>query len=226
MPPLSLKAPSVNGIRCSSKLLPGYTAYLPNEKCASRPASPVPPPGQCLTIAFTLFVPHAPSRASLPFEVWKPSVYARAISAESFEPSPKVIIARRQRGSVARSICGERAVAIPKARYSVEATSPKRNTNAGSKVAAKPRVPGQAEIRPPTPAANSSSAITPWRGSDELLAGIPWSRPSHNACTLLFHCAVTYGLFTFEIRMWRTLSSMRNFNCWSVKSEGEAYDLL
>ena len=33
---------------------PGNTAYLPMDRCASRPPSPAPPPGQCFIMALTL----------------------------------------------------------------------------------------------------------------------------------------------------------------------------
>ena len=50
------------------------------------------------------------------------------------------------------STCGLRAVVTPSARYSTEATCPKRSIREGSKVAARPREEGQREIVPPLPA--------------------------------------------------------------------------
>ena len=51
---------------------------------------------------------------------------------------------------------GESAVAMPSARYSMEAISPNSCISSGSKVAAIPRVPGHIEMAPPAPALYSA----------------------------------------------------------------------
>ena len=65
--------------------------------------------------------------------------------AESSASSPKVPLMRAQRGSVARSAMGCRAVRMPTARYSWRAISPNSCTSAGSPVAARPIGSGQCE---------------------------------------------------------------------------------
>jgi tetratricopeptide (TPR) repeat protein len=52
--PSRLKAPLTKTCMAVSNSPPGNTAYFPKQRCASRPASPVAPPGQCLTMQFTL----------------------------------------------------------------------------------------------------------------------------------------------------------------------------
>ena len=121
-------------------------------------------------------------------------MYALAISVDNFGSSPNVPLTLFHLGSVAISTCGESAVAIPNARYSIAAICPKFFTTAGSNVAAKPSEPGHIEILPPAPALNSALAIVPCLGSELLFAGIPIPILSANACTLLFHMAATSGL--------------------------------
>ena len=130
--------------------------------------------------------------------------------------SPKVPLKRLQRGSVARSICGLSAVAIPRARYSDEATVPKRRTMSGSKVAARPSEDGQSEICPPAPALYSAVARVSLRGSELLLAGIPGLSPSTKACTRLFQRAATAGEATLVTSTARRLSCSRNCRCRAV----------
>ncbi len=118
------------------------------------------------------------------------------MAAESRGLSPKVPLKRPQRGSVAISTCGERAVVIPKARYSAAATCPNFSTNEGSKVAAIPKELGHIEISPPAAASNSARAFVPCLGSVLLLAGIPIPTLSQKDCNLLFHWAAISGVFT------------------------------
>ena len=132
--------------------------------------------------------------------------------------SPNVPLKRLQRGSVARSICGDSAVAIPSARYSTDAIRPNSSTREGSKVAAIPRDDGHIEILPPLPASYSAVACAPWRGSEELFAGIPWPKPSTKAWTLLFQRAASSGEETLVMSTARRLSSSRNFFCAAVMS--------
>ena len=132
--------------------------------------------------------------------------------------SPNVPLKRLQRGSVARSICGLSAVAMPSARYSSDAIRPNCSTTAGSKVAARPRVVGQREILPPEPRLNSAVAAVSLRGSEELFAGMPWPSASTKAWTLLFQRAAVSGLSTVVTRTARRLSSSRNFFWGSVIS--------
>ena len=61
-------------------------------------------------------------------------------------------------------------MAIPRARYSAETTSPKSLTTSGSKDAPRPRGVGQREACPPEPALNSSVALVSFLGSELLLA--------------------------------------------------------
>ena len=125
-------------------------------------------------------------------------------------------------GSVQRSTCGERAVVKPISLYSLEAMCANLRTSSGEKVAAKPREPGHIEMAPPPPELNSASALAEWRGSEELLAGMPKPIPSTKACTLLFHLAATTGLSTMVTRIWRRLSSVIKRLWLSVISQGLA----
>ena len=129
--------------------------------------------------------------------------------------SPKVPPKRLQRGSVARSICGLRAVAMPRARYSEEAIMPILRTIPGSTVAARPSGVGQREIWPPEPALNSAVARVSLRGSELLLAGMPWPRASTKAWTRLFQRAATSGEATLVTSTARRLSSSRNLR-WAA----------
>src|SRR3954454_22814898 len=118
------------------------------------------------------------------------------MSAANCGFSPKVPLNLLHLGSVARSTCGDKAVAIPNALYSLAAVCPNFCTIEGSNVAAMPIDSGHIEIVPPEPKLYSAFATTPLRGSELLLAGIPKPMPSTNACTLLFHLAETSGLLT------------------------------
>ena len=113
--------------------------------------------------------------------------------------SPNVPIKRFQRGSVARSICGDSAVVRPSALYSLDAIDPNCLVMEGSKVAAKPSSSGHCEIAPPEPALYSASSLAPFRGSVLLLVGIPFPKPSTNACALLFQSAAVVGFSTVVI---------------------------
>ena len=91
----------------------------------------------------------------------------------NFGSSPNVPTKRFHLGSVAKSICGESAVVIPKARYSFDAMDPNFRVMLGSNVAAKPSSSGHCEIVPPLPALYSASLLAPFLGSELLLAGMP-----------------------------------------------------
>ena len=121
-------------------------------------------------------------------------------------------------GSVAKSICGDNAVAIPKARYSLEAISPNCCIKVGSKEAAIPKVPGHIEMVPPAPALNSADESIPFLGSELELIGIPKSRASAKACALLFHCAAVEGVSISVINTCLKWSSFKNFFCSSDRS--------
>src|SRR5678809_430287 len=95
------------------------------------------------------------------------------MSVANFGFSPNVPLNLFQRGSVARSTCGDNAVAIPKALYSCAAMCPNLKTTEGSKVAARPIDSGHMEIVPPEPKLYSAFAITLLRGSELLFAGTP-----------------------------------------------------
>ena len=99
----------------------------------------------------------------------------------SLWPTPLGLAATFNPALVARSICGLRAVAMPRARYSAEAICPNCFTSAGSKVAASPRGVGHWEICPPEPSLYSAVALVSLRGSEELLAGMPWPSASTKA---------------------------------------------
>ena len=60
---------------------------------------------------------------------WNPSTYARTSFRARSASSPKVPLIRLQRGSVARSACGESVSWMPTARYSWRAMSAKRRTS-------------------------------------------------------------------------------------------------
>ncbi|CPU67372.1 Uncharacterised protein [Mycobacteroides abscessus] len=64
--------------------------------------------------------------------------------------SPNVPPTRSHRGSVARSICGLRAVVMPSARYSAEDISAKLSMCSTSNVAARPRFDGHREMSAPS----------------------------------------------------------------------------
>ena len=173
-------------------------------------------------MAFTLWYPQRPSTAASVSDAWKPSTYARAMSVARSGSSPKVPLKRNHRGSVARSICGESAVAIPSARYSLDAISPNCCTRSGSNVAARPIESGHIEISPPEPALNSASARARCRGSELLLAGIPSPVPSTSAWTLLFHRAAASGLSTEVISTCLTRSLVRKSLWLSERSQAFA----
>ena len=116
------------------------------------------------------------------------------MSVAKFGSSPNVPMNLFHRGSVARSIWGDKAVVIPKALYSLDAISPNCFVIAGSNVAANPNSSGHCEMVPPLPALYSASLFAPLRGSELLLAGIPKPKPSTNCCILLSQVADTIGL--------------------------------
>ena len=101
--------------------------------------------------------------------------------------SPKVSGNRIQRGSVARSICGDSAVAIPNARYSLEPIFPNSLTLSGSKEAVRPMPLAHLDMGSPVIPINSAPLPLPCLGSELLLAGIPKPVFSARACILLFH---------------------------------------
>ena len=82
------------------------------------------------------------------------------MSRDSAGSSPKVPLKRCQRGSVATSTWGPRNVVTPISRISRAMPAPVCLATAGSKVAARARLPGQ------------SVQFLPLRGSDEKFTGI------------------------------------------------------
>ncbi len=101
--------------------------------------------------------------------------------------SPKVCIERAQRGSVARSAIGWSATWIPTARYSCRAMSAKRRTSSASAVAPRPIGSGQCEKPPADQLAPSASKL--WRGSDEIVTGMPRRVPAATSWSRLCHSA-------------------------------------
>ncbi len=119
---------------------------------------------------------------------WKPRMYAAVSRPTSAPSSPKVPPARAQRGSVAMSAIGCRATWMPTARYSRRAMSPKRRTTSSSPIAPKPIGSGHCENEPADQLVAGFSS-NPWRGSEEIVTGMPsrvpaaisWSRLCHSA---------------------------------------------
>ena len=90
----------------------------------------------------------------------RPSTKLRQTSRERAGSSPKVPEKRCQRGSEATSVWGPRKVVTPMWRMSAAMPAPARLATAGSKVAARARLPGQLV------------QFLPLRGSEEKFTGI------------------------------------------------------
>ncbi len=129
----------------------------------------------------------APGPNDSPF--WNPRMYAAPSSPDSSASSPKVWSARDQRGSVARSTCGCRATRMPTAVYSWRAMSPNRSTSAASRVAARPSASGHCENGPASIAAPGFS-VNEWRGSVEIVTGMPRRVDAASSCSLLCQRAI------------------------------------
>ncbi len=85
---------------------------------------------------------------------------------------------RIQRGSVARSTWGNRAVVMPMARHSLETALPKARQVSGEKVAAIPRPSGHLDTSPAPDLYSAPAPLEPWRGSLEMFTGMPQGRLS------------------------------------------------
>ena len=131
---------------------------------------------------------------------------------------PRVSAKRIQRGSVHRSICGPRAVVMPKARYSSEASWANCFTTSGSKHAAKPTPSGHLLTSLPTVLNSTMAFFAPLRGSEEMFTGIAWGRRSAICCRLLLHRAAVAASSTATIRIWRMRRCSKNSSCWSDRA--------
>ena len=80
---------------------------------------------------------------------------------------------RIHRGSVHRSICGPRAVVMPRARYSRLASRANWRTTWGSKQAAKPTPSGHLLTSLPADLNSAWASRLPLRGSEDRLTGMP-----------------------------------------------------
>ena len=78
---------------------------------------------------------------------------------------------------------------MPTARYSRRAISPKRRTSSSSRVAPSPIGSGHCENEPDAQLVAGFSS-NEWRGSDEIVTGIPSRVPSARRCSRLCHSAV------------------------------------
>ena len=115
----------------------------------------------------------------------------RGVPASSAS-SPKVCMIRAQRGSVARSAIGCSATWIPTARYSRRAMSPNSRIASSSRSAPKPIGSGQCENPPADQLAPRFSAKL-WRGSDEIVTGMPSRVDSASRCIRFCHSACRRG---------------------------------
>ena len=128
---------------------------------------------------------------------------------------PSVSMKRIQRGSVHRSICGPRAVVMPRARYSFEASSANWRTTSGSPQAAKPTPSGHLLTSLPALLNSALAGLAPLRGSEEMLTGMAKGSFSASRCRALLQRAAVPAVSTAIIRMWRMWSPARKRFCWS-----------
>lgn len=78
------------------------------------------------------------------------------------------------------------------------------------------------EMGSPVTPIYSAMEPAPCRGSELLLAGMPKPVPFASAWRALFQSTAASVLSRPMMSTWRTLSSVMNFFCWSVRSQGLA----
>lgn len=82
---------------------------------------------------------------------------------------------------------------MPTAVYSWRAMSPNRSTSASSPMAARPSVSGHVENAPVSMPASGLS-LYEWRGSVEIVTGMPGRVPAASSCSRLCHSAIARGV--------------------------------